>query len=133
MRELYRKFNELYDLVHKQFLSIGSEPKSKDAPKKKTTKKNSKKDNKENIKEESDESKCVEDDDEIKATAVDQSKIADITSLEQNPILESTTNATTKSKSSKKTSNAKKIAPKFNYVHRISFNALLNLIQICYS
>ena len=131
MRELYKKFNELYELVQKQFLSTGSESKSKEASKKKPTKKNSKKDNKENINEENSDIKCEDDDDEIKATAVDQSKIADITLMEQNPVLESTKNNITKSKSSK--NSGKKYMPKFNYVHRMSFNALLSLIQICYS
>lgn len=130
MRELYKKFNELYELVQKQFFSTGSETKSKDTSKKKPSKKNSKKDNKENINEENEDIK-YEDDDEIKATAVDQSKIADITSMEQNPVLESTKNNITKSKSSK--NSGKKYMPKFIYVHRMSFNALLSLIQICYS
>lgn len=132
MRELFKKFNQLYDLAHKQF--SGVEEKKKDAPKKKPTKKGSKKEDKENIKEEKDEDTkdIVDDEDDIKATAYDQSKIADITSMEHNPVLESTTN--TKTKSTKKSSNTKKSnMPKFNYVHKISYSCLLNLLQICYS
>ena len=132
MRELFKKFNQLYDLVHKQF--SGVEEKKKDAPKKKPTKKGSKKEDKENIKEEKDEDTkdIVDDEDDIKATAYDQSKIADISSMEQNPVLESTTNVSNKAKLAKKGSK-KSNMPKFNYVHKISYTCLINLLQICYS
>ncbi|CAF0898848.1 unnamed protein product [Brachionus calyciflorus] len=133
MRELFKKFNQLYDLVQKQFTNGGAEEKKKDAPKKKPSKK-VKKEDKENIKEENaDETKDVnEDEDDIRATAYDQSKVADITSLETNPVLESTTN-NAKPKLAKKNSNKKSNMPKFNYVHRISYTCLANLLQVCYS
>jgi hypothetical protein len=145
MRELYKKFNKVFDLVNKQFTSgAATEAKKKPAPAKKAkvpTKKGKKSD-KENknpttakVKAEKsdDEDQDAtrnnddeEDDDDIRASANDQSKMADFTTIE-NPMLESTTNVAKRGANAK----SKKPAPnKFEYTHRISYTCLQKLLDI---
>lgn len=80
-----------------------------------------------------------QDDDEIKASANDQSKLAELSSMET-PLLESTTNVlnnTTKTskKGSKPASGArnKTSTVKFVYTHRISYTCLLKILQIYFA
>ncbi len=152
MRELYKKFNKVYDLVNKQFTSGASaetaSAKKKPALPKKAkaaAKKGAKKGDKENrnpttqVKsEKSDDEENEpditgnnlnddgEDEDDIRASAQDQSKMADFTTIE-NPLLESTTNVAKRGAAPK----AKKIVPsKFEYTHRVSYTCLQKLLDI---
>ena len=148
MRELYKKFNQLHELVQKLFTSggatTGATLKQKAVAKKKTpAAKKSKKPDKENknpVKSENDEDQSNEataanndsdeNDDIIRASAQDQSKMTDLSTIE-NPLLESTTNVGSKKQTAAKTPAARKQpAVKFEYTHRISFSCLHQLLTI---
>ena len=143
MRELYKKFNKLYDLVSKLFAGAAVEkkpvqPKKAKAPAAKKAKKTDK-ENKNPVKaektgEEDEDSRDVtrnnDDDDEIRASAQDQSRMADLTTMET-PLLESTTNVA--KRGGPAAAKAKKQpAAKFEYVHRISYTFLQKLLEVYY-
>jgi hypothetical protein len=144
MRELYKKWSKLYDLVNKKFAGPVAEKKPAQPKKTKTpaAKKTAKKTDKENknpttqmVKTEGDNEDDEdqnttrnEEGDEIRASAQDQSRMADLTTME-NPLLESTTNVGKRGAST--AAKVKKQAQaKFDYVHRISYTCLQQLLEI---
>lgn len=134
MRDLYKKFSLLHDLVQKQFTqgteSTGQAAKRKATPSAKKTTKKTKKSDKENKAPGDDEAgnETLINEDDIRASAQDQSRMADMTTMENPPLLESTTNVGKKGPAAKKSKPGAKKS--LDYVHRISFSCLQYMIKI---
>jgi hypothetical protein len=145
MRQLHRKFSELYTIVNKACANEKEEkqpavkkPRAKAPPKPKSSKAsdgkkgagNKKQANKEN----SDPDVLAydeDDDEEIKASSNDQSSacrtVLDLTTSNP-PVLESTTNLATKAKKPPAVKSTP--GPKFIYIHRISYTCMIKLLRI---
>jgi hypothetical protein len=138
VRDLYKRFNLLYDLVQKKFSgsTTTNEPKKKTpapAKKKQSAKKSKngadKNEDEEDVGETTTVRNNLDDDDEIRASANDYTRVGDLSNMEQ-PVLESTkTGASAKKKGGSSTAAKKQNATKFEYVHRISYTCLYDLID----
>jgi hypothetical protein len=127
MRDMYKKFNQLYDVTHKQTSNEEVLAKKK-APAKKPTKGKKGKD-KENKSPNETKINIMDDVNEIRASAADNTtSMLDLTSNNSVPVLESTKNLATRNKPKKALPEAK-----FNYIHRLSYTCLGKLIKLYFA
>lgn len=131
MRDLYKKFNLMYDFAQKQLTTGSASEEKQAAPKKKPPPKKKK------------ENKNPNDDDEdneIKASSNDVNSFADLSTTVNaaHPLLESTTNdgnvtvaAGAKKKAAPKS--ALKKATPFSYTHRLSYSCTLKLVELYFT
>jgi hypothetical protein len=127
MRDIYKKFNQLYDVTHKQTSNEEASSKKKQPAKKPTKGKKGK--DKENKSPNDTKANLMDDIDEIRASATDTTTaMLDLTSNNSVPVLESTKNLATKSKPKKASSETK-----FNYIHRLSYTCLGKLFKLYFA
>lgn len=131
MRDIYKKFNQLYDVTHKQTITEETTKKKPVAKKPTGGAKGKKGKDKENKSPDETKDNLIDEFEEIKASSADNTNaLLDLTANNGTtiPVLESTKNTAPKLKS-------KKASPesKFNYIHRLSYSCIEKLLKIYFA